>query len=268
MKKLSHSVTLILLMITLWTLGCAGPGNSGAQSETANKDRSIEQSQAVRAENTETQTSSTWQADFGLSERTLLPTGRNTYFILEPGFQLILEKEEDLISASEKLAITVLDETKEVDGVTTRIVEEREWRNGNLIEVSRNFFAICAQTNDVFYFGEEVDMYKGGKVLNHEGAWLAGKKGAKAGLIMPARPVVGMKYYQEMARGVAMDRAEVIKLKDELNTPAGNFTDCLLTKEGTALNPFEREFKTYAPGIGLIQDQKLLLTWHGFIAEK
>jgi hypothetical protein len=35
----------------------------------------------------------------------------------------------------------VLDETKTVDGVETRIVEERETVNGKPIEVSRNYFA-------------------------------------------------------------------------------------------------------------------------------
>ena len=134
-----------------------------------------------------------------------------------------------------------------------------------MIEISRNFFAICKETKDVFYFGEDVDMYKGGKVENHAGAWIAGVDGAKAGLIMPAKPRSGMKYYQEIAEGVAMDRAEVIKLDEGIDTPAGSFSDCLLTKEGTKVNPFEREFKTYALGIGLVQDQKLLLTEHGFI---
>ena len=62
-----------------------------------------------------------------------------------------------------------------------------------------------------------------------------------------------------------MDRAEIISLEEVLETSAGTFTACFKTKEGTALNRFEREFKTYVPGIGLIQDQSLLLISHGFI---
>lgn len=212
---------------------------------------------------------SSWQEEFGLSERTLLPTGRNQYFILEPGFQMVLEGKTGLMGKNyEKLVITVLDETRQVDGVVTRVVEEREWKNDQLKEVSRNFFAICEATKDIFYFGEEVDMYKGGKVVNHKGAWLAGENGAKPGLIVPGKPKVGMKYYQEIAKGVAMDRAEIVKLDDSLDTPGGLFTQCLKTKEGSALNYFEKEFKTYAPGIGLIQDANLLLTDHGFIGQR
>jgi hypothetical protein len=205
------------------------------------------------------QSGSSWQDEFQIPERKLSPTGRNPYFILEPGFQLNLE------SKNARLLMTVLDETKIVNGVTTRVVEEREWKNGNLREVSRNFFAICEDTKDVFYFGEEVDMYKGGKVDNHKGAWLTGQNNARAGLIMPGEPTVGMKYYQEVAPGVAMDRAEVASTNENFETPAGSFSGCLKTKESTPLNFLEREVKRYAPGIGLIQDEKLLLTKYGFM---
>ncbi|MGB5892895.1 MAG: hypothetical protein WBG58_01875 [Ignavibacteriaceae bacterium] len=200
-----------------------------------------------------------FRSDFNLSERTLVSTGRNEYFILEPGYQLILE------DRFTKLTITVLDETKKVNGIITRVVEEKEWIRGNIYEVSRNFFAIDKETNDVFYFGEEVDFYRDGKVTDHYGAWLAGEDGAMAGLIMPGEISLGMKYYQELAPNVAMDRAEIISINDNLDTPAGTFSKCLTTKEGTALNFREVEFKTYAPVIGLIQDQSLLLTKHGFL---
>jgi len=200
-----------------------------------------------------------WQKEFNLSKRTLLSKGTNPYFILEPGFQLAFASEDA------KLVITVLDETVDVDGVETRVVEEREWENGELIEVSRNFFAICKDTKDVFYFGEDVNDYKKGQVTGHGGAWRAGVSDARPGLIMPGSPSVGMKYFQEIAPGIAMDRAEVISLNERLKTPAGTFDKCLKTQEGSALKPSEKEFKTYAPGIGLIQDEDLLLTSHGFI---
>jgi hypothetical protein len=62
-----------------------------------------------------------------------------------------------------------------------------------------------------------------------------------------------------------MDRAEVISIDDSFSTPAGEFTNVLITREGTALNILEKEFKTYAPGIGLIQDQNLLLVEYGLV---
>ena len=204
---------------------------------------------------------SSWQEEFNLSERNLVTKGSNSYFILEPGFQLVLE------GGKEKVAITVLDETTDVDGVLTRVVEEREWKNGKLVEVSRNFFAIDEVTNDVFYFGEEVDDYKDGEIIHHGGAWRAGQGDAKPGMMMPGQLSVGQKYYQEIAPGVAMDRAEIVRLDETLITPAGAFSGSLLTQETTPLNALERGYKTYAPGIGLIQDEKMLLTEYGFVNE-
>jgi hypothetical protein len=54
--------------------------------------------------------------------------------------------------------------------------------------------------------------------VSHEGAWLAGQNGAKAGMIMPGKVVVGLKYYQEIAPGVAEDRAEIVSVNDTLYT--------------------------------------------------
>jgi hypothetical protein len=200
-----------------------------------------------------------WQKQFGISECRLEPMGRNRYFILEPGFQLVLE------GGGERLAITVLDRTKTVSGITTRVVEEREWQDEELVEVSRNFFAVCPTTKDAFYFGEEVDDIQDGEVVGHGGAWLAGESGARAGMIMPGNPRIGMRYYQEIAPGVALDRAEILSVDEILQTPAGTFSNALKTQEGSALHTDEKEFKTYAPGIGLIQEQSLLLTEHGFV---
>jgi len=205
---------------------------------------------------------SSWQEEFGIEKCTLLTTGKNPYFILEPGFQLVLE------GGDTKLQITVLEETKTVDGVVTRIVEEKEWEKGELYEISRNYFAICEQTKDVFYFGEDVDFYKDGKVVRHEGSWLAGTKGSRAGLMMPGTPKVKMRYYQEIAPDVAMDRAEIISLDETCETPAGTFSGCMKVKEGSAIELFAKEYKYHAPGIGLVRDEDLRLIKYGFIKEK
>ena len=207
---------------------------------------------------------SPWQKTFGISNCNLLTTGRNQYFILEPGHQLVLEGED------EKLQITVLHETKTVDGIITRVVEEKEWKDGELYEISRNYFAMCEQTKDVFYFGEDVDFYKDGKVVRHEGAWLAGTNGNRAGLIMPGTPKVGMKYYQEIAPDVAMDRAEIVSLDEMCKTPAGTFSNCMKVKESNPLefwSSLRPEYKMHVPGIGLVQDDDLVLTKHGVVSD-
>ena len=203
-----------------------------------------------------------WQEEFAIAKCTLQTTGRNPYFILEPGFQLVLE------GGDTKLQITVLDQTKTVDGVITRVVEEKEWKGGKLYEIALNYFAICEQTKDVFYFGEDVDFYENGKVVKHDGTWLAGTNGNRAGLLMPGTPKVKMKYYQEIAPGVAMDRAEIVSLEETCKTPAGTFSGCMKVEEGSAIELFAKEYKYYAPGIGLVGDEDLRLIRHGFIKDK
>jgi hypothetical protein len=198
-----------------------------------------------------------WQEAFDLSSCTMQPEGKGRYFILEPGFQTVLE------GGDTKVQITVLEETRPIAGVITRVVEEREWKDGELYEVSRNYFAMCGETRDAYYFGEDVDYYDNGKVVRHDGAWLAGENGNRPGLIMAGSPKPAMRYYQEFAPGVAMDRAEVVSLDETCETPAGTFSNCLKVKEGSALDPSESEYKYYAPNVGLVQDEDLkLIRYH------
>jgi hypothetical protein len=204
------------------------------------------------------QQSQTWQDDFGIEQRTLSDVGRSRYFILEPGYQLVLG------AGNSKVISTVLDETREFDGIRTRVVESREEENGQPVEVTRNFFAIDQATGDVFYFGEEVNMYQRGGVIVQSGSWLAYTDAARPGLVMPGTPMVGMRYYQEVAPGAAMDRAEVISVSETVKTPAGEFEDCLVTMESSALEA-AIEHKAYAPDIGLVQDQSHSLLSYGYV---
>lgn len=205
--------------------------------------------------------SSPWREEFDLSTCNLLTTGRNPYFVLEPGFQLVLQ------GSGARLQMTVLNETRTIDGVVTRVVEEREWKQGKLYEIARNYFAMCEQTKDVYYFGEDVDFYENGKVVKHDGSWLAGN-GNKAGLHMAGNPQLKMKYYQELAPGVAMDRAEIVSLTEICKTPAGTFPRCMKIKEGSAIEITAREYKYYAPEVGLVGDESLRLVKYGFVKDR
>ena len=193
-----------------------------------------------------------WRDSFRVDKAALMDSGRGEYFVLEPGYRLRFAHGKDT------LAITVLKETKVVDGVNTRVVEERELSGDRLLEVSRNYFAIDKVTNDAYYFGEDVDIYKDGKLASHDGSWLSGVNGAKFGLAMPGQPKVGDKYYQEMAPKVAMDRAEIVSVTEALKLPAGAFSKCVHTRESSAIE-HGSEGKWYAPGVGLVKDSEFVL---------
>lgn len=198
-----------------------------------------------------------WQDDFGVANCKMSTTGRSDYFVLEPGFQLVLGK------GSVKLQIKVLDETKVVNGVTTRVVEEREWDKDQLTEVSRNYYVMCEQTKDVLHFGEDVEVYEKGKFVKTQGTWIAGTNGNRPGLLVSGNPKLNMKYYQEIAPGVAMNRGEVVSLSETCKTAAGTFTQCMKVKGTSSIDKKKLEYKYYAPKIGLVKAEDLSLMQYG-----
>jgi hypothetical protein len=213
---------------------------------------SVDGTDVKRYAQTNTRAASGWRDTFEVNKSHLLPTGTNPYITMQPGRVLKLKHGNDT------LTVAILSETQQVDGITTGILEERETKKGTLVEVSRNFMATDKTTGDVYYFGEDVDNYKNGKVVNHESAWRAGVAGARFGLMIPAKPAVGQKFYQEIAPRIAMDRVEVVSIDETVRTPAGVFEHCVHLRETTTL---ERDVsdKYYSPGIGIIKDDEFEL---------
>src|SRR5256885_14782525 len=56
-----------------------------------------------------------WKDKFNIPPQNFTSTGKNTYFILEPGYQLTLEGKDE--GKNGRLIVTVLNETKNVDDV-------------------------------------------------------------------------------------------------------------------------------------------------------
>jgi hypothetical protein len=192
-----------------------------------------------------------------VDKRTLGVKGSNPYFNLTPGYHLSYK------AGNGTDTLTVLNETKVIDGVETRVVEDREMKNGKLVELTRDYYAIDSATNDIYYFGEDVDVYKNGKIAGHGGAWLSGVNGAKFGLMMPGKPKTGQRFFQEIAPGVGMDRAEIVSVDGKVSTPAGAFEKCVHVMETSPLGKSLIDHKWYAPGVGQVKDEKLLLVQYG-----
>jgi hypothetical protein len=193
----------------------------------------------------------------------------NAYFPLPVGQQWVYQGKEG--GETIGLRITVLSKTETLykgrRSIDTRVVEELEWIDANangvvdsgeeLLEVSYNYFA-QTQAGTVCYFGEAVDIYEGGEVVSHEGAWRADAPGNAPGIFMPAVPDEGMTFQQEMAPGIAEDQATIVRAGRTVTVPAGTFTNTIQVRD---FNPLDgsRSTKVYAPGIGLIQDDSLEL---------
>ena len=198
-----------------------------------------------------------FQSVFAVDKKTLGVKGANPYFNLTPGYTLSYRHGKDTDT------LTVLNETKQIDDVETRVVEDREIKNGQLVELTRDYYAIDSLTNDVYYFGEDVDTYKNGKVVGHEGAWLSGLNGAKFGLMMPGAPTPGQRFYQELAPGVGMDRSEIVSDNEQIVTPVGTYEKCIHVVETSPLEKGLRDHKWYAPGVGQVKDGEMLLVKYG-----
>ena len=152
----------------------------------------------------------------------------------------------------ETLRIEVTGGTKLILGITTRVVIETAALNGQTIEIAENWFAPDNQGN-VWYFGELTQDFPGGGT---GGSWEAGQGEALPGIIMKAHPMPGDTYFQEFAPGVAQDMASVLSITKTATVMGRTLDHVLLTKEWTALEPNSVEHKSYAPGIGLILEEK------------
>ena len=180
----------------------------------------------------------------------------NAFFPLPVGQVAEYEGRED--GADLKLRISVLNDVETVAGVTTRVVEEREWEDGSIAEISRNYFAQTA-AGTVCYFGEEVDIYEKGKIVSHAGAWRADDANTKPGIFMPNDPQVGQAFQQEIAPGIAEDEAKILKRGETVSTPAGSYSDTIRIKDQNPLDGDSGE-KVYARNVGLVLDGAVKLT--------
>lgn len=204
-----------------------------------------------------------YSSDFNIQNCTFTPEGTNTFFNLTPGRKAIFAGKED--GNKLDLVISVLNETEtltlpDIGPVVTRVIQEEESENGKIVEISRNFFATCTQTGDVFYFGEDVDIFEDDGTISHEGAWRAGVNEAVPGIIMPGRFLVGSRYFQEQAPEVALDRAHNASENVTITTEAGKFEKCVRVVERTSLEPGHSSTKIYCPAVGLVFDDGLELT--------
>lgn len=184
----------------------------------------------------------------------------NPYYPLVPNTFVFLEgqDEDDFIRIERR----VLDEVEEVAGVMTHILEHREYINGELYEVARNFY-VESTDGVVCYFGEDVEFYEGGEVINNDGTWRVGVDG-NPGIIMPAEPTVGQAYLQENAPGIALDMGEVVETGATVTLGETEYTDVVTVIDTNPLEACDTaDPKRYAPGLGEVADVDVVLIESG-----
>jgi len=178
----------------------------------------------------------------------------NKYYSLKPG-TIMTYKGTDEEGNSMRDIVTITNDTKEVQGIPTRVVNDTVFVEGKLEETTNDWYAQDDKGN-VWYMGEDTTDFTN-KKNPHEGSWESGVKGAKAGLIMLAEPKVGITYDQEFAKGVAEDKATVLSLDNNVTVPYGSYSNVIKTKEFSALEPDVVEQKYYADNVGDIKEKTL-----------
>jgi hypothetical protein len=144
--------------------------------------------------------------------------------------------------------------TRLVDGVRTRVVEDRLYLDGALEERTSDYYA-QDRCGNVWYFGEDTaELDAGGHVTSTEGSFSAGVDGAQPGVFMQAHPQVGRQFRQEWFPGHAEDRYAVYDLAGAVTVPYGHFARALLTEEQTDLEPGVVDHKAYVAGIGEVSE--------------
>jgi hypothetical protein len=180
----------------------------------------------------------------------------NPYFPLAAGTRAIYEGEEVNPDTGETIELRVealvREATTKVSGIEVTVVDISEFEDGEVVEKTEDYYAQDT-SGSVYYIGEKVDDFEGGKLIGHEGQWRAGQNGARAGEFMPAAPKVGDVFEQERAPGVAEDRSEIVDTGASVTVPAGTFNDCI---ESEDLDPISGivQNKFYCRGVGLVQE--------------
>jgi hypothetical protein len=186
----------------------------------------------------------------------------NSYFPLVAGTTYV--SKENTADGCEVDVSTVTYDTRVIDGVTTRVVHDQVFDGETcttapsaLTEDTLDYYA-QDNAGNVWYMGEDTFTCQGeGSCTPGEGGWIAGVGGAQPGIIMLAHPRSGDSYKQEFLPGTAQDQALVMAVgvtakmtRDDAFQ--SSYSNCIMTKEWTVLEPGAIEFKTYCPGVGVV----------------
>ena len=186
----------------------------------------------------------------------------NPYFTLIPGTLTIYEEDfapED--SEIERHEVLVTDDTRDILGITSRVVSEREFDNDLLTDEKLSYYAQDSQGN-VWLLGETVTEYEydeSGNLIDIDDSesWLAGEGQSLPGLIFTSNPGTGTAYYQRFDLSEAENQAEIVESDLSLTVDGDNFEDVIKIQEFSVLEPDEFDFKYYAPNVGLIFEEEI-----------
>ena len=175
----------------------------------------------------------------------------NPYWPMRPGSHWVYREVEN--GETQRVDVTVTNQTKTLEGIEARVVHDRVSRNGGTLEDTYDWYAQDSAGN-LWYLGEDTAEYENGKLKTREGSWAAGVDGAEPGIVVPADPKQGMSYREEYYPGHAEDGAEVLNVDSQVQVPFGRFKNAMLTRNYSTIEPTVEEMKLYARGVGPVME--------------
>jgi hypothetical protein len=151
------------------------------------------------------------------------------------------------------IEVVVTSDRKMVMGISAFVVHDTVMAGDEVVEDTYDWFTQDSAGN-VWYLGEDTKEFENGEVVSTAGSWEAGVNGALPGIVMPAAPVVGKVYRQELLAGEAEDMMTIAGLGGSVTVPAGTYADLVTTRDWTPLEPDVIEEKSYARGTGSIRE--------------
>ncbi|MEV0453631.1 hypothetical protein [Catellatospora methionotrophica] len=178
----------------------------------------------------------------------------NVHQPLRPGTDITLQAVAN--SGNELLphvvVLTATDLIKKIDGVWTRVLWQRDWREGEAF-ASALIFQAQDDDGNIWQLGEYPEPVEDELPPGAPGAWIAGVAGARAGVVVPGDPDRDEPpYLRAEAPGIGLlGCAFVVDTADEVCAPAICYDDALVIEEFSPLlaPPVRR---AYVPGIGLV----------------
>jgi hypothetical protein len=186
-----------------------------------------------------------------------VPRVDNPWLPLVPGVQLVLTGQATHGGSlvAHQVVATVTSLVKEIDGVATVVLFDRDFSEGQLVEAELAFQA-QDRRGTVWSLGEYPEEYEDGVLQGAPSAWLSGVQRAHAGILLQAHPRVGTPIYsQGFAPRIEFgDQARVKDAGRHICLPAGCFDNVLVIDESDAFDPAGgHQLKFHAPGLGVVQ---------------
>jgi hypothetical protein len=127
----------------------------------------------------------------------------NPWFPLRPGRTYVYTGVKDGKKAMDVYAVST--KTRTIDGVGTRLVNDRLYLGSVLEERTTDYYA-QDRCGNVWYFGEDTAVLDAKRrVTDRSGSFRAGVRGAAPGVYMQADPQIGRRFRQEWYQGQAED---------------------------------------------------------------